>query len=273
MSTFSTPQKSGSLARIRRLASSLANGKAYERRPDVEAEIQRVLRLHQSAWIAEAEDLQNETLVFLIRQIDRGDEELFGRLLQELSKRTVRIASRWAQGLDPIAAEEIVLRVEMQILELVLAETASRQSDFLEVAFGKAVEVRTINAVRNHNGSAMGRRAEIVADTPGDFGDEFDEMERPLGLAVDDRPGPEAILLQLEDEARRDEWIQKAYDAVRDLRHLEAVILHYGCGWPITSKDPSKPDLARHFGAKPRQIKYWIATALEAMRETIGEQK
>src|SRR3989442_4872940 len=72
MSTFSTPQKSGSLARIRRLASSLANGKAYERRPDVEAEIQRVLRLHQSAWIAEAEDLQNENLVSLIRQIDRG---------------------------------------------------------------------------------------------------------------------------------------------------------------------------------------------------------
>jgi len=42
------------------------------------------LRLHQSGWIAEAEDLQNETLVFLIRQIDRGDEEPFGRLLQEL---------------------------------------------------------------------------------------------------------------------------------------------------------------------------------------------
>ena len=243
----------------------MANGKAYERRADVEAEIQRVLCLHQSGWIAEAEDLQNETLVFLIRQIDRGDQELFGPLLQELSRRIVRLASRWAQGFDKITTENIVMQVEIEILELVLAETPSRQSDFLEIAFAKAVERRTIDAVMKHNNSPMGRRGEIVAEADDD-GDDFDEIERPIERAADGRPSPEAIVLQLQDEARRREWIQKACDAVKDPRHLVAVILHYGHGWPITCKDPGKPDLARYFDVKPRQIKYWIATALETMR-------
>ena len=35
-------------------------------------------RLPQFDWIAEAESLQNETLVFLIRQTGSGDQEPFG---------------------------------------------------------------------------------------------------------------------------------------------------------------------------------------------------
>src|SRR5207237_8652377 len=67
MSTFSSPQKSGSLARIRHLASSMANGKTYKRWSDVDAEMARLLRLHQSVWIAEAEDFHCDHLIVLLR--------------------------------------------------------------------------------------------------------------------------------------------------------------------------------------------------------------
>jgi hypothetical protein len=61
----------------------------------------------------------------------------------------------------------------------------------------------------------------------------------------------------------------QACKAVKDPQHLEAVILYYVEGWPIQSKDPKESDLVKHFNATPRQIKYWIATALKQMRAAL----
>src|SRR5579862_4933166 len=78
MDTFSDPPESVSSARTRRLtSSSKAKGKTLERWLDIEAEIERMLGLHQSEWIAEAEELQSETLVFLIRYIVQGDQGVY----------------------------------------------------------------------------------------------------------------------------------------------------------------------------------------------------
>ena len=228
------------------------------------------MHLPESDWIAEAKDVHNETLVFLIRHIRRADEELYSRLLQELGKRIIRLARRWVWGLDRTTVEDVVLKVEIDILETVLVEKPSRNTDFLEIAFAQAVECRTIDALRKHNNSPMSHRGEIVTDGSDEVGD---EIERTIELVPDDGPGPEVILLQLEDEARRPELLRTACNAVKDRRHVEAAILHYGYGWPITSKDPTKSDLERHFQATPGQIKYWIAAALKAMREAIGVAK
>src|SRR5439155_22888534 len=144
----------------------------------------------------------------------------------ELSKRTARIANRWVHRLDEISAEEILWRVEQKVFDLVLAETPSRESDFLEIAFVQAVQRRTANAVDRHNNSPIGRRRRAILSDPADNDNDTDEIERPIELAVDGRPGPEAILLQLEYESLRPEWLQKALAAgaaVKDPRHLEAV--------------------------------------------------
>src|SRR5207248_8166085 len=47
---FSKSQEESPLERIRRLASSMLNGEAYERWPDIEAEDRRVLGLNRSEW-------------------------------------------------------------------------------------------------------------------------------------------------------------------------------------------------------------------------------
>ena len=267
MDTFSDPAKSVSAARTRRLASSKASGKPLERWGDIEAEIERMLGLHESEWIAEAGDVQSETLVFLIRYIRKGGQEVYSRLVRELSRRIAHLVNGFTQNLDnEAAAEDIAMKVEDHIMGLVLTEEATRQSDYLEVAFTKAVKRRAIDAVRRYKTSWMGAHRGEVVPNGGDMDlDEFEEVERPIEFARDPGVSPETIVL-------RADLIQKAYDASEDPRYLEAVILHLGHGWPIESADPDKEDLVRHFNATARQIKYWIAKAMQAMREAVGVQ-
>lgn len=275
MGSSSSRSQSASAPSIRvpPLTLSKVDGTPYHRHPDVEVEIARALGSPRAEWAALAERkdegcLSSEALVFLVRRARDDDRDLFGRLVYELADRTARIAKRWAQGFDRDTTDEIVWQIERAIVDLVLAETPSRQSEFLEVAFGTAVERRTINAVEKRRHSPLSLRA-----APADVSDDGAEPERPTERVADRHPGPEEIVAQLEDEARRPELIRKARAAVKDPLHLEAVILRHVRGWPITDKDPTKPTLARHFGKSARQIQNWISEALEAMRAAIGDKR
>lgn len=212
--------------------------------------------------------LSNEALVFLVRQTRNGDRDLFGRLIHLLGSRALRIAERWAQGFDRDTTNEIVWNVEKEILDLVLTDTPCRQSDFLEVAFGKAVERRTINAVQKRKQLPLPLRASFA-----DKHEEETEPETPTELVADECPSPEEMLIALESEVLLPELIQKAHAAVKDRRHLEAVILRYGHDWPITDKDPAKPTLVRHFGVSEKQLRNWIKDALKLMRAAVGDSK
>src|SRR5207249_8515504 len=75
MSTF-LPSPAGTRTLIRPLGSSMRTGKPYSRHPDVEAEIQTLLRLPQSEWMAKAGELHSETIVFLMRLVRYGNEQL-----------------------------------------------------------------------------------------------------------------------------------------------------------------------------------------------------
>ena len=236
---------------------------SYERWPDIEAENQRVSALNRCQWIDEAKHVPNETLLFMIRQIGRDDEEFLGTLLLEMSNRTVNISTRCAQHPDPIVVEQIARKVDLQILELVLSDKASKQLDFLEVAFSLAVERRTIDALRNHNRSAMGRRGQIFFHLDDQSGIESDEVERALEFAADGGHSPENVVL-LRD------FYQKACAAVKDARDLDAVILFHVHGWPVESKDPRKPDLAHYFDESPRQVRYRIEKAMDRMKHAVG---
>jgi hypothetical protein len=247
----------------------MLDGKPYQRRLDVEAEIAAALARSPREWptlIESQAGISNEALVFLAKRAAKIDRDLCGRLIHELSGRLVKIATRWAQGFDPMTMDEIVLNVEIQIVELVLTETPSRRSDFLEVAFGTAVERRTINAVEKWKKSPEARR-----ETSRNISDDDTDSENDMELIADTGAGPEEILARLDDERHRTELIRRARAAVKDTRHVEAVILRYVHGWPITDKDPTKPSLERHFEKSGRQIQNWIKSALKMMRIAIGE--
>jgi hypothetical protein len=269
MSEFSDPPEETSRGRIRELASSMENGKAYERWKDIDEKIREMCRRRQSDWIAEAPQLPTEALVFFFKQTHRVEPDVAGPLLQEVTKRTLRQVRRKVKGLDPMQAEHVVLKVEESILLLLLSEEPSRQADFLEIAFAKSVEQRTVDEIRKlQNSTLLGRRGEFHPVYDGTDVSNF-ESDHPLLLAPDEGPDPLEIFLEAEDKARVQALIEKASGAVTDPRHLVAAVLHFCQGWPVESKK-GIPDLVSHFRVSAQQIRKWIATALKEMREALG---
>jgi hypothetical protein len=197
------------------------------------------------------------------------DRDFCGELMLQLGKRTARIVRRFVRGLSEIAAEEILMKVDIQIVELVLAATPSKQSEFLEVSFAGAVKRLTLDAVKSYRRSLLGgKRGSIPTDEEGD------PLEGAREL-IDTAQNPEQHVLELEEESFRQQMLRTAFGVVEDKRALEVVILRFGYGWPIVSKDRRKNDLVSHFGATEPQIRYWISKTVKAMRDALenGENK
>jgi len=136
--------------RLRRLVSKTPSGEPYRRTQENETAILRMLPRPHADWVSEAQDLPSEALVYFVREVAGRDTEAFRLLLYELMTRVPQIAFASAQGLDEATTEHILFAVERQIYDLVAARPLTRQSEFLEVAFGQAVERRTINEVQKH---------------------------------------------------------------------------------------------------------------------------
>ena len=233
-----------------------ANGKPYVRSDVVSGEIAEALGTDVSTW--PSAKLRSETLVHLIRVLcgTGGEESQLGPLVQKLGTHIAQIAKDFAKGFDRTTTEEIVVNVGKDVIALVLSESPTRQSEFLEVNFRVAVKRRTLNEVekRQH----YPRKRELVA---------VEGKANPLESVADDGPTPEVSAIQ--SEAR--DLVKKGLGAVSDPRHREAVMLHHLQGWPITHKDPETPTLCKHFDMTARQIQNWMRTAFAEMRAAVGE--
>ena len=107
---------------------------------------------------------------------------------------------------------------------------------------------------------------------PGATDEDGNEIERPIELAPDNRPGPEAVLLQLGEETARADLAEKARKAVKDSQHFEAVMLHFGDGKPIRSSDPNELDLVQHLQISEGQVRYRLRAGMKAIRKALGVQ-
>jgi len=255
------------------LTSTTEGATPYKRRADVEASIARALKQPSSEWVTLAKargehHLCDEALAFLVRAARHDDRNVLGSLVDELSRRTSCIAKTFSGGFDPGTTEAIVQKVEIGILESIFAKVPSRQSEFLEIAFKQAVKRRTIKVVATFKQEAMSRVFDVIHSTENES--EAEDCQQEFR---DERPGPEEIVLSREEAALEPEQIRAARRAVKDARHWEAVVLHYVHGWPLTSTDPQKPCLKRHFGISERQIHNWITQALDSMRSAIGAKR
>jgi hypothetical protein len=151
-----------------------------------------------------------------------------------------------------------VSEVEAEITVLLLAEVPSRQSEFLEVAFGQTVYRHTKNAVERFHNTPFAYKGNVMQEIYDENG--RDEIERPLEQVPEGSAGTETELLWAD-------WIEKALRFVTDPKHRDAINLRYLQGWPITSQDPRKSCLTRHFKISARQIQTWIDIALKQMRD------
>jgi hypothetical protein len=264
MPTLSTTPILRRPVRITPLVSSTKDGKPYARPAHVQAKISKILSLPRSCWVEEAENLENETLVFLIRRTHGVNDDICGGLMEELRKRIVARTRRFAQNLDDFDEEQLISNVEIKVLELLLTKEASREHDFLEIAFAKKIKELALDHLKQLENSPMGHLADFV-----ETDEEGEEVQRPIEFVPDDEPEPEETLLNLDNRIHRHRLLRKLLEAVPDRRHREAVILHYAYDYPITSTQRGRKTLKRHFRKDPRQLKYWIATAMKEMRAAL----
>jgi hypothetical protein len=259
------------VARVQPLESLRTDGTPYTRPVGVQTELARILALPHSERAAEARHFHSETLVYLIRRRSRfADEELYEVVFTELIKRITRTARRLVRGFPKIAVEEILSKVEMQILELLVANSMDPAGDFFEVGFTQGVEGRTRNARRSYQRSTMGgRRGWLII---GETDEDGDEIERPIELVEDNGPSPEDIVFAMKDEEFRRDLFERARVRIKDPRYIEAAMLFFCENWQIRSKDPNKGSLERHFGATDSQIRYWISVVVKTMRELLPIQ-
>lgn len=248
-------------------------GKPYRRFKDIERAISRVLEKPPPEWpdlarVKGSGRLPSEALVYLITISQRFNSDVFGHLVHELGLRIARIAGFYVQGFDSETKNEIVWGVEKEVLELTLRNPSCRQGEFLQIAFHKKIEQRTLNAIAKRKQAPVSLKYSRQS-----ISDDDDECANPVDAIADESPSPEEITAMLQDELRRPALLAAAKAAVKDPRHLEAVILRCAYDWPIEDNDPTVPTLARRYDKSPRQIRNWIGDALEAMRAAIGDLK
>jgi hypothetical protein len=218
-------------------------------------------------WAArsDATRLPSEALVYLIKSIVPTDKDVFGKLVWQLHLRIEQVAKRWARGFDRDTTEELIEGIQKKVVGIVLTLPASRQCDFLEVAFNQAVKHQSLKAVEKRRNAPLPLSAQQHASLEGDE----EDAERPTERVEDDSPQVEELVSILQDKEQRGPLVRRAQVAVKDTRHYEAILLHYGFGWPISSTDPDKQSLQDFFGMSERQIRNWIRDGLKAIRTAL----
>jgi hypothetical protein len=250
------------------LTSKTDSGEPYTRHQAVEAELRSVLPLGPAEWIKNKTGLKSESLVFLHRYIRRQDDDAAGVLQEELSARTMQMGSRFIYGIYEEARDFILSEVESALAVLLLAETPSRQSEYLEIGFGQAVYRHTMDAIDRFKNTPFAHQQ----NTKQKGKDAADEIRRTMESVADGSAGPHENLVENQTEQLWTAWVAQALKFVTNAKHREAVILRYLEGWPVTSRDPNQPCLTRHFKISARQIQKWMDIALEQMRKgMIGE--
>lgn len=252
------------------LTSTKLDGTPYTRHADVTEAIALALALPTEQRIewAERSDgtrLPSEALVFLVKSTATVDKNVFGRLMWQLHLRIEQVARRWARGFDRDTTAEVIEGVQKRVIEIALTTPPSRQSDFLEVAFNKAVERYTLNAVEK-------RRKAPLPLSPKQHAlleDDGEGAERPTERVEDDSPQVEELVTLFQDQAPRGHLLRRAQAAVKDIRHYQAILLHYGFGWPYAPGKSAEPCLEDYFGVSERQIRNWIKDGMAAIRTAL----
>lgn len=252
------------------LTSKRRTGEPYVRRPEVVEAIRAALARPATEWAALIDSgaggpMPPEAIVFLARRAAHdGKRDIFGALIWVLAARVARSAKKRAGGFDRETVDEIVEAVERRIVDRVLQDPPSRQSEFLEVTFDLAVKRQTINAIE--------KRVEApVSLTIGQCAADDEDSVPASELVADDAPGPAELIDETHDPVRRHKLFESARKVVKNPRHYEAFVLFYKHGWPLSSEDPSKPTLAKRFGRTERQIRNWIRAAEKAIRTSLGD--
>ncbi len=236
--------ETGGGATLRPLTAYDALGRPYARPPAIQDEIETVLGLESEALVASADNLRDETLVYLIRERRRGqDWATAEQLARVLIERCRRVLLGTLHSL-PLDVRDEAIRTVLQQLFARITDLDDDRGDFYQVRFALGIKRLGTSAFRQCVLTlARDRLREQQNAGPGDSRDaSFDPYQWP----------EDAVDLQ---DAR------KGLEAIKDERHREAFLLHKVHDIPIESDDPEMATISRRFGVSPRTINNWLSQA------------
>ncbi len=261
-----TPEKPVSWQEVRPLTRVRKdNGAAYVRERDVDCQIEalcalsersRQQRLLEAGERGSAERLQEETLVYFLREYDRrGESDIAWRIAEGLAERVsghvARKLARWR--LTPEESDDCARDLFAALWEALFSHEAP--AEFWEVRFWVCLDRRLWNLVE---------KRQAVRDNelrPGDAsfedadGDTAADEASAFGRLVDSGPGPETLAEHKE-----------ALSLLTENERL-AVYLCQVEGMPEESEDPDRMTAAKILGVTGRSVRNYLRRAEAKLHE------
>jgi RNA polymerase sigma factor (sigma-70 family) len=246
------PHRAGAEAEgtVRPLTRHANTGSLYERSPEVEAQLRRVLALEETEIMKALQPdyksdahIKDEALCYLIRERLRdGHQESANAVTEVLLQRhaaTIKQRIRLA-GIDERHREDCDGEITTRLLTE-LFDTDSNRSDFAQVRFGLYFE-KLSNGVINRFRKTQQReqQAASAVHTQDDGAKEIDLLD----TLADERA------LSAEERAEMRDALARLS---KDLR--EVYTLRYFDGWQIESASTSEPSISRHLGVSSRTVR------------------
>lgn len=265
MSAF-VANRLGRLKRPVPLTHQKLSGEPYTRFADVENQITEVIQAPIGEWagivFSDTKRWKAQTLVYLARHAV-AEEQVFGLLLAEILRRASKVLAYLDKVFDPTTLEVIDAELAKMLAALVLVESPTRTSEYLEIDFKGKVNQLANRVAAAYNAYPAPNQI-LVSSKHGDRPDPLD--------AIPSNETPYSLLAAKTDQG----LIRRLLKAVTDPRHRKAFILRKMRNWPMYDDDSNTPSVLRHFGLRPdqrRMVQYWITRAEDQMREAYGEEQ
>lgn len=239
-----------------RLTCVRKSGEPYIRHWEVEAQIAEALKLPTSEWAAH--DWRLETLAHLVRLRSRdNDQGVLGKLTMAFLIKAKLVVDRNSKGFGIADTEEIQIKVANKLGDLLMQAVPTRTSEYLEIDAATVIKQLTLATA----GKSRQKASAFVSADRDEDGNYTSTIDR---LASEDLD-PAARLLEQEEAAQG--GVLRYLNAIANPRHREAFILMRLYDWPLENGPPGAPTLVDRYGMSARQIRNWIKTAIDQMRE------
>jgi RNA polymerase sigma factor (sigma-70 family) len=239
----------------------IGTGEPYERLPEVEAQVRRVLALEEQELVAaiqydykSSEHIKDETLCYLIWESVRAGRHVDANTISEvlLHRHARTIKSRVRRGgVEERHREDCAAEIVSQLL-IELFDTDSDNGEFAQVRFGLHFE-RLSRAIigKFRRLQRQERQADSIAFTQGDGGeviDLLDTLADERALSAEDRIVLRDALAHIPAELR------------------EPFLLRYFDGWQVESNSPTELSISRQLNVTPRTVRNRLRDAEAALR-------
>jgi hypothetical protein len=251
--------------RIRTLKCMSKLGERYQRRTEVEQQIECIVATPLQMWPQYARTrfndtrVKNETIVYLIRETwDLGENEVLLDLHRCLFDRMATIIRHRAHKLGLRDCPPVAEYVQAKLMDRLYRELASPAAEYLEVSFGAAVVAEVHRWNRKHG--EYWRRLDLDADEPTIDRETVGEAEYRCALS----------LTEIDNRIDIEQLVRLA-STVLATPHFEAFYLHFVEGVPVEDH-ATRIGLQTMFSRRPRVIYLWLERAIDLLKKQMNRR-